>query len=280
MEKILNKTLCFWKEEHALYLVISVSVALFVLSFQPFSSQHIDFYNTLFLAIVIGCIVLLTMFLVRAVCFFLKGRNSQSKKVSSSVLEMSGFVIWLISSIICTFYLVYAESISISFYLVFKVALICFAPPAILMLSGKMDDLRRNNELLIIQGNIMRIKIERTQDDNSNKSIEFASINGSEKFSVLLRKVLFIKSADNYTEIHYLDGARHKRKLLRNTLQNIELQIKVQPQFIRCHRTCIVNICSVTKFDTNCSSHNLILKGYDKLLPVSRRHVSKIKKAL
>lgn len=280
MKKKLNKIVYFWRKEHTLYLGISFGIFLFVLSFQPFLVQHINYHHALVPAIVIGSIVFLTIFLVRTICLIVKESNAYKNKASSSVYDMSGFVIWLLSSVICTLYLVYVEWASLSFYLVYKVALTCLAPAVILMLSRKMHNLKKNNELHVIQGSLLSHKSDNNNNNISNRYIEFNSMNGDGNFSLLLSKILFIKSADNYVEFHYLEEAQHKTKLMRNTLRNIETKFKGNPQFIRCHRTCIVNINCIAKFDTNCSTHNLTLKGSDQIIPVSRQYVSKIKKAL
>jgi len=44
--------------------------------------------------------------------------------------------------------------------------------------------------------------------------------------------VAFIKSVDNYVEIAYKEGEHFRKKLIRNTLINIEHQMKPFPNFI------------------------------------------------
>jgi len=279
MKKTLNKIHDLWKEEHVMYITTSSAVALFILFFQPFSSHNLDSHYNFSHAVAIACIVFFIMFLVRNVCCILRRNNAETQKESFVVFKINVYVIWLLSSVICSLYLFYAELISMSLFLVFKVALICLVPPLILLFNRKMHDLKQNNELLVVQGSLLSHKLD-NNDDSSHRFIEFNSMNGDGNFSLLLSKILFVKSADNYVEIHYLEGAQHKMKLMRNTLRNIETEFKGNPQFIRCHRSCIVNINCVAKFDTNCSTHNLTMKGSDQAIPVSRQYVSKIKKAL
>ncbi len=92
--------------------------------------------------------------------------------------------------------------------------------------------------------------------------------------------VVFINSADNYVEIHYKEDKKIKKKLLRNTLKNIELQINPYHIFLRCHRKYIVNPHYIDKLNGNCNHHELLLKGYKKPLPVSRQYFYRIKDAL
>jgi DNA-binding LytR/AlgR family response regulator len=81
-------------------------------------------------------------------------------------------------------------------------------------------------------------------------------------------------------EIVYKDGDHLKKKLIRNTMKNIEQQIKSYSNFIRCHRICIVNTYYVEKLDRKYNSHWLTIKGYQEQLPVSRQYLLKLKDAI
>ena len=79
-------------------------------------------------------------------------------------------------------------------------------------------------------------QIEKYEEDYLNKSVEFISENITENFSLLIAEVVLIRSADNYVEIVYKEGDTFKKKLIRNTMKNIEQQIKQYSNFLRCHR--------------------------------------------
>jgi DNA-binding LytR/AlgR family response regulator len=141
-------------------------------------------------------------------------------------------------------------------------------------------ELIQQNESLISERRIIQKQIEKYEEDNHNKSIEFISETRTENLTLLIAEVLFIQSADNYVEIAYLDGDNFKKKLIRNTLKNIELQIKQYSNFIRCHRTCIVNMHYIEKLNQDYSSHWLTIKGYNEKIPVSRQYLLKLREAL
>ena len=56
------------------------------------------------------------------------------------------------------------------------------------------------------------------------KQIEILSENKSDSLQLLHHNIVAIKSADNYIQVYYLENNMLKKKLLRNTLRNIELQ--------------------------------------------------------
>jgi DNA-binding LytR/AlgR family response regulator len=95
----------------------------------------------------------------------------------------------------------------------------------------------------------------------------------------LIADVAFIKSADNYVEIVYVEGDTYKKKLIRNTLKNIELQIKQYSNFIRCHRISIVNFHFIEKLNSNYGNHWITIKGYEEHIPVSRQYLLKLKES-
>lgn len=193
---------------------------------------------------------------------------------------MSGFIILALSSVAFAFYLHYVGFVSISFYIMFKVVLICLAPPVALGLYDSNNDLRQQNELLIFEKKIIQKQIEKYEEDYLNKSIEFSSDNSLENLTLLIADIAFIKSADNYVEIVYKESDNFKKKLIRNTLKNIEQQIKQYSNFIRCHRICIVNMHYIEKLNTSYNSHWLTIKGYNEQIPVSRQYLLKLKEAL
>jgi DNA-binding LytR/AlgR family response regulator len=158
--------------------------------------------------------------------------------------------------------------------------IICLVPPVILGLYDTYNELKAYNNQLISEKKMIQEKIEMYEDDILNKSIEFVSENYSDNFSLLIGEVAFFKSADNYVEIVYNEAENFKKKLIRNTLKNIENQIRQYSNFIRCHRTCIVNVHFIEKLDRDSNNHWLVIKGFDEKLPVSRQFLLKIKEAI
>ena len=262
-------------EQLKLLLGISIGIFLFVLFFQPFPLYRFDFNNKLLFVAGLGAIVFLFMVLVRIVLSLIINNDE-----SVIPAYLTGFIILVMSSVAFAFYLRYVGGVSISFYIMFKVVLICLAAPVTLRIFDTNLELRQQNELLIQERKTVQRQVEKCEEDYLNKSIEFVGENNVESLSLLIVDVVFIKSADNYVEIVYKEDDIFKRKLIRNTLKNIEHLIRPYTNFIRCHRICIVNMHYIEKLNKSYNNHWLTIKGYEERIPVSRQYLLKIKEAI
>lgn len=68
---------------------------------------------------------------------------------------------------------------------------------------------------------------------------------GELKLSVKPDMVYFLESADNYVTIHYMNGSKLDKLMIRNTLKNIEWRFR-DKGLVRCHRSYIINIHKVS----------------------------------
>jgi hypothetical protein len=280
MNKKTSQFVRLLNKEIRLLLSISFGIFLFILFFQPFLLEKFDFNNRLLFVGGFGAIVFLLIFLLRVVLSWMTQKNNQDENEPVPTSYLSSFIILILCSVAFTFYLRYVGSVSISFFIVFKIVLICLGPPVILKLYDVKKELIRQNESLISERKIIQKQIEKFEEDNLNKSIEFISETSAENLTLIIADVVFIQSADNYVEIAYMDGDKIKKELIRNTLKNIELQIKQYSNFIRCHRTYIVNMHYIEKLNQDYSSHWITIKGYPEKIPVSRQYLLKLKEAL
>ena len=263
-----------------LLLSISFGVFLFILFFQPFPLDKFDFNNRLLFIAGFGAIVFLFIFLVRILFPWIIGKNDQNGGDQALTSYLRGFIILVLCSVAFVFYLRYVGSVKMSFYTVFKVVLICLAPPVIIKVYDLYNGLIRQNNSLIAERKSIQKQIEKYEVDNLNKSVEFISESGADNMTLLIAEVIFVQSADNYVEIASSDGENIRKKLIRNTLKNIEIQLKPYSNFIRCHRTCIVNLHYIEKLHHDFSSHWITVKGYAEKIPVSRQYLLKLKEAL
>lgn len=276
---MLNRTLRHFinliRKDLRLLLSISFAIFLFVLFFQPFPLERFDFNNRLLFVAGLAAIIFLLMALVQvAFRWLIPDYDNQNYEPLS---YMAGFIILVASAVALSFYLRYVGKVEITFFGVFKLIIICLFPPAVLRLSNLFNELIRQNELLLQEKKIAQKKLKAYEEDYLNKSIEFISEHQSDKLSLHVSEVILIKSADNYVEIFYREGTDFRKKLLRSTLKNIELQLKPFPNFIRCHRTCIVNSYLIEKLHRKNNQHWLSIKDWDEQIPVSRQYLLMLK---
>ncbi len=113
---------------------------------------------------------------------------------------------------------------------------------------------------------------------NANKPAEkrlivFKDDNGKIKFSVLANDVLLIESTDNYVSVFYILQNKVQRKLLRNTLKNLEEMLK-ENAIIRCHRSFMVNPANVEFMQKDSKKLTIKIRHFDKSIPVSEKYSS------
>lgn len=268
------------KSEQRFLLSITFGVFLFVLFFQPFQPEISDFNNKLIFIAGFAAIVFITIVIFRIIMLSYFQDDPGLKRWHPAPTLLSNFLIVLLSSVALVFYLRYVGQVSITFIVTLKVTAICFATVIILAIYDSFEEIRTQNEVLIAQRKLMQKQLESYEDDMLNKSIEFTSDNSGENLSLLVKEIMLIKSADNYVEIVYKESQGFKKKLIRNTLKNIELQMKQYSNFTRCHRTCIVNTQFIKKLSRNSNGHWIALHDYNEQIPVSRQYLLRLKELI
>lgn len=280
MNKKINELSYLLKEDLGLLLSICFGIFLFILFFQPFPLSRFDFNNRLLFVSGLAGIVFLFMFLIRIVFPWLIKNFGPDNYESAFPDYLDSFIMLALSSVAFAFYLRYVGFVPISFYIMFRVVLICLAVPVILKLYDTVKELKQQNESLIYEKKSIQKQIEKYEEDYLNKSIRFVSENNTEELNLLIADVVFIKSADNYVEIVYKEDENFKKKLIRNTLKNIEQQTRPYSNFIRCHRICVVNTHHIEKLNKSYNNHWLTIKGYNEQIPVSMQYLLKLKEIL
>jgi DNA-binding LytR/AlgR family response regulator len=269
------------KSELGLFLSISFCVFLFILFFQPFPPKDFTFNNYLIFVVGLGAIVFFSIVIVRTILPGIIGEaedDDNKQKVLPTYFK--GFMIFIISALAFEFYLAYVGSVKINFFISFKVVLVCLSTPLILEVHDSLKSLRQQNEMLIREKKLIQKQIEKFQEEYLNKSVEFVSENTNDNFSLLIAEIAFVRSADNYVEIVFTEGTVFRKKLIRNTLKNVEQQIGQYTNFLRCHRTCIVNVHFIEKLIREKENYWLSVKGFNEQLPVSRQHLLKLKESI
>lgn len=96
-----------------------------------------------------------------------------------------------------------------------------------------------------------------------------------------LKDVLYIKSNDNYVDIHFESEEGRKKILFRSSLKNVEAQI-VNPlsPMCRCHRKYLINREWFTIREMTSRSMTICLKTYSDELPVSKQYADEMKQVL
>lgn len=260
-------------------LEISLGIFFFILFFRPFELNHLDFNNQLLF--IAGCsaitFLLLCLFYILIPLIF-------PKLLTSAVHEKRIFVLiniflCILSTTAYAFYIHYVGGVSLSMFLVFKIVLICIVPIITLALIIENKSLKHQIDLLR-ESNIKLNMMRHENTSNQKDVIQFISDNKSEKIDLLPEDILLIKSAENYVEIVYKDSQNNRQKMIRTTLRSIEEQLRKYQEFVRCHRTCIINTKYILKLTSSYQGHRLKIVDYNQEVPVSRQYLLDVRKAL
>jgi len=125
-------------------------------------------------------------------------------------------------------------------------------------------------------------KIQAKQAVDQNPEKEFVIKDENEKNSIILntQNLVYIKSADNYVDIVFIERESVKSTLIRNTIKNLEPLFR-DSVILRCHRSYIVNTSFIQSAKKTSTGFMLNLKQVpDKEIPVSKSYSSEISKFL
>lgn len=280
MNKKLEQIFLLIKEDRKLFLKISFGVFLFILFFQPFALEHFDFNNRLLIIAGMAVIAFFSMALVKAALIWIIKSESQTFQDPTVLSYLGGFIIMVLNSVALAFYLHYVGEVNITFYTLFKIILISLFTPVVLVILYEISDLKQQIELLTREKNNSQNGLRKQDQDSLPKSIVFNSDNATDTLTLHVSDITLIKSADNYVEIAFLENKIIKKKLIRNTLKNVEQLTKPYPTLVRCHRICIVNTLYVEKLTKRFNNYWIIIKGLEEQVPVSRQYLLKLKESL
>jgi hypothetical protein len=253
---------------------------LFIQFFQPFTIEKFEFENILLFLTGFGVIVLVLL-IISQIIFQRALLNKENENHNNSIyIPLYYFFQIAATSLAFIFYIRFVGQVTITFNIVVRVVFICLSLPLAMHLKIKIDAYQIRLKKLLSDTHLMQSKLKQFSESYSNKHIEIVSDNESDNFRIQVSEIVYAKSADNYVEIGYHDEGIVKKKMVRNTLRNVELQLAEFNNFIRTHRTSLVNIQYIDKLNKNFNSYWLSLDKTKETVPVSRQYLMAVKDLL
>ncbi len=129
-------------------------------------------------------------------------------------------------------------------------------------------------------------KNDSSKIQNTNELLEEASLsptqnhrivvkNGSKIKIIPVHDVFYLEAADDYVKIHTTEGYFLKNK----TMNHFEKTLDGQ-QFVRCHRSYIVNVQQITRIDPYEKDNHIAILRSGAKVPVSRSGYGRLKEVL
>jgi hypothetical protein len=258
-------------------LLFGLFIALFLILFQPFGIQLLEHPLKKLMLIGYGLVTTLTM-LVNHLAFiflFTSWYQRSTWTVGKNMLN----ALWMFFSI-GTVNWVYSASLGfwgLSFRALLEfqlmTLLIGIFPVAVSTLMVYYSRLRK----ALKEAQQLNDRIHIQPVEHPVAPVFIPSQNKSEQFQLIPSDILFIRSVENYVEVH----TDTKKIVVRNTLKAMEEVFSSHPEFQRCHRSYLVNLKNVGSFTGNAQGLMLHFKVAGKdIVPVSRAYVSLIKSSL
>lgn len=114
---------------------------------------------------------------------------------------------------------------------------------------------------------------ETSEIETLEERIEIESKLKKEKLAFYPSQFLYAESDGNYVVFYLKEETEIRKRIIRNSISQVESQLTDQPDFFRTHRSFIVNLKKITRKEGNTSGYRLSLKGLSIAIPVSRQNV-------
>ena len=220
------------------------------------------------------CFVVMVIFRILLPSYIDKILKLDTFKISNEVVIV--VLIWVFNSIAYFFYLRYVGLLELSLFTGVKIVLFSSFPSVVLKLADVNKSLR--DHLKHIVGKNIRLGKHVIDEDIMARPPEvFSSDSHSDKIEIHPDDIILVKSADNYVNIVYKEGKEIRQKMLRKTLTHIHSQLRKHPEFLKCHRTCIINSLHIVNLTNNYKGYRLKLLDYEDEIPVSRQYILSVK---
>ncbi len=250
-------------------LIVPLFALIFIIYYKPYdvyaflSMEHASFA---FNVTILFCITLVSISITRGWLYLI----GKYRRITKSV-----YLAWcigetLVASLFISLYIVLMDKESASFFELAGSSYImmlatCIYPYGFLWLG--MELYSKNNE-------------EHESSDDSSL-IRFHDEYKKLRLVIAPDAVIFIKSEDNYVQIHYIDKNRTKKFILRSSMRALEDTLG-QHGLVRCHRSYFINPAFIRIVHRDTSGlivAELNQDGYESI-PISRKYQDAITKLL
>lgn len=250
-------------------MIVPLFVLIFIIYYKPSA-----FYNLLqmehasfaFNATILFCIVLLSISITRGWLYLI----GKYREVNKSI-----YIVWcigemLVTALFISLYIVLMDNKEVPFFelagsLFVMMMAVCAYPYAFLWLGLALYEKENDDDTQVEDNSLLRFY------DEYNKL----------RFVIAPGAVMFIKSEDNYVQIHYVDKGKTKKFILRSSMRALE-DILAKHGLVRCHRSYFINpsfIKIVHRDESGLIVADLNQEGFESI-PISRKYQDAIMKVL
>lgn len=247
-------------------------IAFLLFALQPFGFSQLDTFARLWKSVLLGAVTTFTLLLSYGIVTrispgtFARQQWYVWKDLLFSAFNMvligvanSLVIFWLNMSPEALWPLI-VQVVPNTFYIGFVASVLLLFLEQSLYLATEMRALEKINEQLA----------SNREKDQAGCEIVFKSESGVPEFKLSSQDIVYLKSGGNYVDIIWEDETHvvHK-ELLRNRLKVVSEWLSPDA-FFACHRSHIINLKRIRKIKRGDRDYELILRGTEDIIPVSR----------
>lgn len=260
---------------------ISLFIALFLFIFQPLGLQFVQIEHKSIVLLAYG----LLTFLVLAT------NNIGMPKLLPTVFNEHNWtvkkqILWLTWLILCVAFANYWYSLyfnivgwqGIKGFFIF----ITFTSAVAIIPITLLTFIRQNHILkthLATAKNIQKQLEANKQANNKINQQQLLLDSKKERILIDQKDIIFIESAANYLNIHYLKNNQATQMRYRATLKSIVGELD-EAFFFKCHRAFIINLQMIETTEGNAQGYKLKMQDCPSIIPVSRTYMGAFKERL
>jgi len=278
MLKILNKPYPFsedLKYNTKVIFFISIGIFVFLWLFQPFDIDSLDRKRKYYLIVGFAIITFLTLSV-----YLLLIPSLFPTKFSSAVWTIKKEIAWnlwiLFTILVGYFFFTNSlDAMKFNFYMVIKMVLTAILPITVM--------------IIINHNKMLRAHVKRAEElnrqlkehkVNQEKVINFKSDYQKDSLAIKVNTLLFVRAADNYIEVFWKDGELIKNQMVRCSITMAEESVKEHKFVFKCHRSYMVNINYIERFEGNSQGYRLFFENVGFPIPVSKNLVGKLQELI
>lgn len=250
-------------------LVIPIFILIFITFYKPLGIHELltmEHANFAFNSAIIFCIILVSTSITRGWLYLI----GKYKNISRTIYTLWCFAEMTIAALFSSLYVTLMLKEPVSYFeiagtFILLITTTAIYPYSILMLGYELY--AKNNE-------------EQERPDEKSL-IRFYDEYKKLRFVITPEAVIFIKSEDNYVQIHYLDQGKTKKFILRSSMKALE-ETLTKRGLVRCHRSYFINpeyIKIVRRDNTGIIVAELKQENYESI-PISRKYQDAITRLL
>jgi len=124
-----------------------------------------------------------------------------------------------------------------------------------------------------------RIRKSVNHANASTQTIRIESDKSKDVFESSVSNLLLVEGQSNYTKFYFIEKGSLKTVLLLMTLKQAESQLQSYKEFIRCHKSNIVNISRVANVKGNSHGYKLSVPPMEEAVTVSKSYINEFNEA-